>query len=90
MSMYPFSYEAVFYDSDDDEYRLECGMSLASSYVEAAQKVESYYGDTLMMIKKLELYEENELITLPKAVISEYRDRRLEDISVKCDENGCE
>lgn len=88
--MYPFSYEAVFYDEDDNEYRLEAGMSLAENYAQAAQKVEAYYGNTLMIIKNLELYEENDIITLPKSVIAEYRSRCCEDISVKCDENGCE
>ena len=88
--MYPFSYEAVFYNEDDDEYRLETGMSLAENYTQAAQKVEDYYGDTLMIIKNLELYEENDIITLPKSVIVEYRNRRLDDVSVKCNENGYE
>lgn len=88
--MYPFSYEAVFYNEDDDEYRLECGMSLADSYAHAAQKVEDYYGDTLIMVKNLELYEESDIITLPRSVITEYRSRRLDDVSVKCNENGYE
>lgn len=88
--MYPFSYEVVFYNEDDDEYRLEAGMSLAENYAQAAQKVEDYYGNTLMMIKNLELYEESDIITLPKSVITEYRNRRCEDVSVKCNENGYE
>lgn len=88
--MYPFSFEAVFYDEDDDEYRLEAGMSLAENYAQAAQKVEDYYGNTLMIIKNLELYEESDIITLPTSVIAEYRSRRCEDASVKCNENGYE
>lgn len=88
--MYPFSYEAVFYDEDDNEYRLEAGISLAENYAQAAQKIEDYYGNTLIIIKNLALYEESDIITLPKNVIAEYRNRRCEDVSVKCNENGCE
>ena len=88
--MYPFSYEAVFYDEDVDEYRLEAGMSFAENYAQAAQKIEDYYGNILMIIKNLELYEENDIITLPKSVIVEYRNRRNENVSIKCDENGSE
>lgn len=88
--MYPFSYEAVFYDEDDNEYRLEAGISLAENYTQAAQKIEDYYGDTLIIIKNLALYEESDIITLPKSVIAEYRNRRCENVSVKCNENGCE
>lgn len=88
--MYPFSYEAVFYDEDDNECRLEAGISLAENYTQAAQKIEDYYGNTLMIIKNLALYEESDIITLPKSVIAEYRNRRCEDVSVKCNENGCE
>lgn len=88
--MYPFSYEAVFYDEDDNEYRLEAGISLAENYAQAAQKIEDYYGNTLIIIKNLAFYEESDIITLPKNVIAEYRNRRCEDVSVKCNENGCE
>ena len=88
--MYPFSYEAVFYNEDNDEYRLEAGMSLAENYAQAAQKIEDYYGNTLMIIKNLELYEESDIITLPKSIITEYRNRCLDDVSVKYNENSCE
>lgn len=54
------------------------------------QRIEDYYGNTLIIIKNLALYEESDIITLPKSVIAEYRNRRCEDVSVKCNENGCE
>lgn len=72
MARYPFSFEAVCYDSDEHENYLTTGMGFATSFANAAGQVETYCGNDLIKIKSLELYEESSLLLLPKEVITKY------------------
>ena len=75
---YPFCFSAVVCEGLNEEtkkyeYSLQHGMGFADSYSDAASFVENYYGDDLMAINKLELFEESGLMIFPKKVIDDYR-----------------
>ena len=63
---YPFAYVAHCYDYDDEKNYLQRGIGFAESFANAAGIVEKHYGKELIAIKHLELYEDNNVITLPK------------------------
>lgn len=86
----PFSYEVVISAESSSKYNLECGMSLAESYTEAAKIIEDYYGIDLIRIKDLTLYEESPLIILPKKMIEAYEESNgfIYSEPIPCDEKG--
>lgn len=94
MSMYPFSYSAVYYSGNDSatgisRYRCESGMSFCDSFAEAASIIAGLYGDDLICIKDLTLYEENAVILLPTETIHNYAtDPFHEKVGFRCDEFG--
>ena len=67
--MYPFSYDVVYYIED---YNRESGVSFCDNWRHAMQILENYYGDDLIEVKSLILYEENSTILLPRSVIKQY------------------
>ena len=70
---YPFSYTVIVCDGlTDNKYNLESGMGIAKSYTNAMKQIENYYGEDLVEVKGLTLYEENRLIIVPKRVIQDY------------------
>lgn len=91
MNVYPFSFEAVLYDelSEDNEYLLTSGMGFSHSYGEAAAKIDEYFGNDLVKIKHLELYEENDLLILPREVIRKYANDEYKH-EIPCDADGNE
>ena len=89
--MYPFCFAAVVTEGFDEElkkytYVLDSGMGFAKSYSDAAAQVESYYGDDLVSINKLELFENTSLMFFPQRVIDEYRKDSY--AGVPCDLDG--
>lgn len=72
MARYPFSFEAICYNSNEYANYLTTGMGFAASFADAAGQVEDYCGNELIKIKSLELYEESSLLLLPKDVITKY------------------
>jgi hypothetical protein len=84
---YPFSYEVIIIDAfDTSHYFKECGMGLAENFTEAMEYIEDYYGEELIAVKHLELFEENELIILSPKVIKNYAKGKYSGIP--CDKNG--
>ena len=74
---YPCSFTAIVYHSYDSEindfhYILASGVFLASSFADAAAIIESTYGNDLVAIKEIRLYEENSIIYLPTKIIDDY------------------
>lgn len=90
--IYPFSFEAVCFDSVESEgsvpsYYLLSGMGFAPSYADAADKIDKYCGNDLMKIKHLELYEEDTLLLLPQEVIAKYANDEYPS-QIPCDADG--
>ena len=87
---YPFAYTVQGYNEYTREYYLENGIGLCESYSDAAKIIELCYGDELVAIKHLEIYEENTLITLPQKTFDEVINciESAEAFEVKCDEKG--
>lgn len=85
---YPFSYEVIITDAYDtsNHYLKECGMGLAESFTEAMEYIEDYYGEELVAIKHLELYEAGDLIILSPKVIKNYYKGKYS--SIPCDADG--
>ena len=85
---YPFTYTVQGYD-DESEY-LESGVSICESFVDAADILEKRYGNELIAIKHLELYEDSTVITLPKGTFDEVVDCLNTNVvyQTKCDEKG--
>ena len=70
---YPFSYTVVHIDHDNENsYLRESGMGIAQSYADAMVIIEDFYGEDLISVRKLELYEESPLIILPEQVTEDY------------------
>ena len=84
---YPFSYEVIIINAfDTSHYFKECGMGLAENFTEAIEYIENYYGEDLIAIKHLELFEESDLIILSSKVIKNYAKGKY--AGVTCDKNG--
>ena len=94
MSMYPFSYSAVYYNGVDPEigtsrYRCESGMGFCNDFAEAAAIIAERYGDDLVCIKDLTLYEEDTVILLPAETIHNYAIDVFHDkAQFRCNEFG--
>lgn len=90
---YPFSYSAIIYDKFDVKanecvYILCSGVSFADSYSQAASIVENYYGDNLIAIKEIRLYEEDEIIHLPNSIIHDFVQNSPKWEFCNCDIDG--
>lgn len=87
---YPFTYTIQGYNYEREEYYLESGIGLCESFADATNILEKRYGNELIAVKHLELYEENTVITLPKGTFDEVIDclESDESFEVKCDEKG--
>lgn len=84
---FPFSYEVVVYAGAPDEYSLEAGIGFCSSYADAAQQVEEYFGAELISFTDLYLFEDSTLLPMPRSFIRELK--RIPYVpSVRCDSNG--
>lgn len=67
MSTYPFAYKVLNYD--EGKFSMNYGMGMCESFADAAERIESMYGDEMIAIKHLELFEEASLIPMPKAAV---------------------
>jgi len=88
---YPFAYTIQGgYSYETEEYYLESGIGLCESFANAANILEKRYGNELIAIKHLELYEDSTVITLPKGTFDEVVDCLESDecFEVECDEKG--
>ena len=87
---YPFTYTVQGYDYNDEHYYLINGIGLCESFADAADILEKLFGNELIAIKHLELYEENTVIALPKGTFDEVVDCLESDecFEIKCDEKG--
>lgn len=84
---YPFSYEVIIIDSfNTSNYLKECGMGLADNFTDAMEYIENYYGEDLITVKHLELFEESDLIILSPKVIKNYAKGKY--AGIPCDVNG--
>ena len=71
--MYPFRFEYEICSEEDNFkiYRL-CGLGLCESYTDAVEQIEKTEKDSLIKITCIELFEQDNLIYLPKKVIENY------------------
>ena len=93
MDFCPFGFTAVIHDEYTPEthtstYRRESGMGLAQSYAHAMEQIEKYYGDDLIAVKHLELFEDNSIILLPEHVIHDYAKTDFGFEGEACDARG--
>ena len=84
---YPFVYK-VHIVFDNDEYHVEHGIGFASSFAEAATKIEDYYGGDLIAIQHIELLEENPLLPCAEGVFDTVRKNDIAYALLKSNENG--
>lgn len=80
---YPFYFKVLIFVEDKQVYN--CGMGIASGYSDAASFIEKYYGDELLQIEHLELFEESNLIFLPEGVCENYRNCEFPQIEYQKD-----
>ena len=74
MSMSPFSFSVVVYhdynkNTGESNYHRQQGMGFADSFAQAAGIIENFYGSDLISIQKLELFEDSDLILMPRPVL---------------------
>lgn len=74
--MYPFRFEYEICSEDDDYkiYKL-CGLGLCESYTDAVRQIEEAEKTELIKITCIELFEQDNLIYLPKEVVNDYAER---------------
>ena len=65
---YPFTFHATYYDEFNHEQKVQHGVLFASSYAEAAEKIDVYYGTELVDMKLMCL-EESDILHLPADVV---------------------
>lgn len=88
---YPFTYTVQGYDyTDTEDNYLENGVGICESFVDATDILEKKYGNELIAIKHLELYEDNTAITLSKDAFDKVIDCLESDecFEIKCDQKG--
>lgn len=85
---YPFVYEAVIYIDDDDDYIIECGLGLATSFADAARIIEQRYDPDLICIKNLELLESDMTIIVSKEVKDKIVKEEYINETIHCDAHG--
>ena len=90
MSKYPFTYTIQGYNYEDEKYYLESGIGFCESFADAANILDKRYGNELIAVKHLELFEEDNIIALPKGTFDEVVDCLESDecFEVECDEKG--
>jgi hypothetical protein len=57
MEQYVTLYKVKFFDNTEEKITEECGIIIAESYTNATHQLESYYGNELVEISYLSLYE---------------------------------
>ena len=87
--MYPFAFKVI--TCYDGKYKSEFGMGLAESFSDAMGQLEGHFGEELMTIKHLELFEASSIISMPKdaaeRIINEiYHTDEYFDIGSKAEE----
>lgn len=87
---YPFTYTVQAYDYDNEYFYLQNGVGICESFADAANIIEKRYGNDLIAVKHLELYEDSTVITLPKGTFDEVVNclESEEWFETKCDEKG--
>ena len=87
---YPFTYTIQAYDYDNEYHYLQNGIGICESYKDAADILEQRYGNDLIAVRHLELYEENTVITLPQGAFEEVVDclDSEEWFETKCNAKG--
>lgn len=87
---YPFAYTVQGYNYEEEQYYLENGISICESFADAADILEKHFGNELIAIKHLELYEDSTVITLPKGTFDEVVNclESNECFEIKCDKKG--
>lgn len=84
---YPFTYSIIIYD--DDEYYLSSGIGLCRSYSDAAEQLETSFGNELISITRLTLLAEDNLIPLPVSLLDKVENEDFfSEANVKCDSRG--
>lgn len=68
MCKYPFHYKVYCQNLDEKYFYYQQGIGLCESFTDAADQIEKTYGNELIAIKQLELFEEETLIALPEGV----------------------
>ena len=89
---YPFRFKAQNFNHDDDEgkYYIINGMGVCTSYSDAAEQIETYFGDELCSILNITLFQEDNLIFLSEETCDEYSKTCFPSIkySYKCTPEG--
>lgn len=89
---YPFTYTAVLYDELDFDYnpmyKKESGLGLANSFAHAMEQIENHYGEDLVKLINLELFEECSLLVVPEAFAKDFSTNDFTSAAIPCDHNG--
>ena len=64
--MYPFAFKAITYYNE--EYKAEFGMGMAENFSDAMEQLEGHFGEELIAIKHLELFEASSIISMSQDV----------------------
>jgi hypothetical protein len=88
---YPFAYTVMTwtdYDNGINHYKYESGMCIADSFMGAVRILDEYYGDDLIAIKHLELFEDSSVIILPEDWIRQYVHKYWSETDIAYDTFG--
>ncbi len=87
---YPFTYTVQGYDYDTEKYYLDSGIGICEGFADAANILDKKYGTELIAVKHLELFEEDNTITLPTETFEKVSEalNAYECWHIPCDEKG--
>ena len=68
---YPFSFKVLCYNSADKRHYIQCGMGICTNYAKATEILEKRYGNELLAIKHIELYEDDTVIIMKPKVLED-------------------
>ena len=71
MMHYPYTFIVNGYNRDYNTYYEQCGVGICSSFAGASAQIEQKYGDELVSIKHLYLYDADSVINVPREILKQ-------------------
>lgn len=68
---YPYTFIVNGYNHDRNTYYEQCGIGICSSFANASGQIEQRYGDELVSIKHLCLYDADSVINVPRETLKQ-------------------
>lgn len=88
---YPFYFKVLTYNYEEHKYFTMTGLGLCASWGDACDQMDREFGEELVSIEHLELFDNDNLIFLPEETCEKFANTEYPhvDFSVETDSKGC-